>query len=136
VAIHIKLFSLMVVDQDKAEAFYTQKLGFVVKQNFPAGGARWLSVVAPGRDDLELSLEPATAEGGQPTAIAFQRAMFDQGIPMAAFEVDDLAAEHARLTELGVAFTSPPAEMGPIRAAILSDTVGNLLMLYQPIPAS
>lgn len=132
-AIHIKLFSLMVVDQDKAEAFYTQKLGFVVKQNFPAGGARWLTVVAPKRDDLELSLEPATAEGGQPAAIAFQRAMFDQGIPMAAFEVDDLAAEHARLTELGVAFTSPPTDMGPVRTAILSDTVGNLLMLYQPI---
>lgn len=132
-AIHIKLMSLMVTDQDQAEAFYTQKLGFAVKQNFPVGpGSRWLTVTAPGRDDIELSLEPATMEGGQPTAIAFQKAMFEQGIPLAAFEVDDIDAEHARLSSLGVAFVKPIADAGPVRIATLSDTVGNLLMLYQP----
>jgi predicted enzyme related to lactoylglutathione lyase len=61
--------------------------------------------------------------------------MFELGIPMAAFEVDDLDAEHARLTELGVAFTKPPAEMGPVRTAVFSDTVGNLVMLYQAVAA-
>jgi catechol 2,3-dioxygenase-like lactoylglutathione lyase family enzyme len=39
----VKLTSLMVDDQSKALAFYTGVLGFLEKQNFPAGVARWIS---------------------------------------------------------------------------------------------
>ena len=125
----------MVTDQTQAAAFYTTKLGFAIKHQLElAPGLFWLTVVAPG-DVVELSLEPATMEGGNPKAIEFQREMFARNIPLFALEVDDLDAEHARLTALGVAFTSEPREEGPIKRAILSDTVGNLLMLYQPLGA-
>ena len=40
-----------------------------------------------GRDDLELALEP----NANPAGKAFQEAMFAQGIPVAAFEVTDIA---------------------------------------------
>ena len=53
-----------------------------------------------------------------------------------ALEPDDIDAEHARLTGLGVAFTGPPTDMGPVRAATLDDTCGNLLMLYSEAPAT
>ena len=130
----IKLTSLMVTDQARAADFYTTKLGFQIKHDIELGpGIRWLTIVAPGHPDVELSLEPATMEGGNPKAIAFQEEMFAQGIPLAAFEVDDLATEHQRLTGLGVAFISEPREEGPIKRAIISDTVGNLLMLYEPV---
>ena len=125
----IKLTSLMVEDQDKALAFYTNVLGFQKKQDFPVGEhARWITVVAPGRDDLELTLEPNV----NPAAKAFQQAMFQQSIPLAAFEVDDLAAEFARLKERGVVFTTEPTQQGPVRIAVFSDTCGNLILLYQP----
>lgn len=124
----IKLTSIMVDDQAKALAFYTDVLGFAKKRDFPVGEYRWISVVAPGRDDLELALEP----NANPAGKTFQQAMFAQGIPIAAFEVDDLAAEHARLTKRGVAFTQPPTPMGPVSIAILADTCGNLIQLYQP----
>ena len=125
----IKLTSLMVEDQDKALAFYTDVLGFAMKHDIPMGGPyRWITVVAPGRDDLELSLEP----NANPAAKKFQQAMFDEGIPLTSFEVDDLEAEYVRLSKAGVAFTKKPTQMGPVAVAIFADTVGNLIQLHQP----
>ena len=125
----IKLTSIMVDDQDKALQFYTDVLGFRKKHDIPVGEYRWITVVSPdGHDDVELSLEP----NANPAARAFQEAMLAQGIPLAAFEVGDIAAEYARLKARGVAFTREPAKMGPVTIALLSDTCGNLIQLYQP----
>jgi glyoxylase I family protein len=125
----IKLTSLMVEDQTRAMSFYTEILGFKKKNEFPVGEYRWLTVVSPeAPDDVELSLEP----NANPAAKAFQKAMFDQGIPLAAFEVSDIQAEWKRLRALGVAFTKEPAPAGPVITAVFSDTCGNLIMLYQP----
>jgi glyoxylase I family protein len=105
-------------------------LGFEKHQDFPVGGEfRWITVVSPGRDDLELTLEP----NANPAGKAFQQAMFDQGIPVASFEVDDLAAEYDRLRAAGVAFTQPPMDAGPVKIAVLADTCGNLIQLHQPV---
>lgn len=124
----IKLTSILVDDQAKALAFYTDVLGFVKKQDFPVGEYRWITVVSPeGRDDLELALEP----NANPAAKTYQQALFAQGIPLTAFEVGDIAAEHARLTKAGVAFTGPPTSAGPVTIAIFADTCGNLIQLYQ-----
>jgi catechol 2,3-dioxygenase-like lactoylglutathione lyase family enzyme len=125
----IKLTSIMVDDQDKAEKFYTGVLGFRTKQNIPVGEFRWLTVTSPeGPDDLELSLEP----NANPAGKTFQEAMFKQGIPLAAFEVSDIAEEYGRLKAQGVAFTRGPTKMGPVTLAVFSDTCGNLIQLYQP----
>ena len=125
----IKLTSIMVDDQDKAQRFYTGVLGFRTKHEIPVGEFKWLTVVSPeGPDDLELSLEP----NANPAAKTFQEAMFSQGIPLAAFEVSDIQGEYARLAKHGVAFTREPTRMGPVTIAILADTCGNLIQLYQP----
>jgi glyoxylase I family protein len=125
----IKLTSVMVEDQTRALEFYTKLLGFKKKQDFPVGEYRWITVVAAdGREDLELVLEP----NANSAAKVFQKAMFDQGIPLASFEVENLDAEFTRLKAAGVAFTQPPTQQGPVATAVISDTCGNLLMLYQP----
>jgi hypothetical protein len=62
----------------------------------------------------------------------FQEAMFSQGIPLAAFEVSDIAGEFARLTAKSVAFTRQSAQAGPVTLAVFADTCGNLIQLYQP----
>jgi catechol 2,3-dioxygenase-like lactoylglutathione lyase family enzyme len=124
----IKLTSIMVDDQDKAVGFYTNVLGFQKKHDIPVGEYRWITVVSPeGPGDLELSLEP----NANPAAKAFQQAMFSQGIPLAAFETADIADDFARLKAQGVAFTREPASAGPVTIAILADTCGNLIQLYQ-----
>jgi catechol 2,3-dioxygenase-like lactoylglutathione lyase family enzyme len=125
----IKLTSIMVDDQNKALRFYTEVLGFRKKHDFPVGEYRWITVTSPeGPDDLELALEP----NANPAGKAFQEAMFSQGIPLTAFEVTDIAAEFARLTAKGVAFTGKPVEAGPVTLAVFADTCGNLIQLYQP----
>lgn len=125
----IKLTSIMVDDQEKALKFYTDVFGFVKKMEIPVGEYRWITVVAPdGRDDLELALEP----NANPAGKAFQEAMFSQGIPIAAFQADNLDQEFKRLKSLGVVFMQPPTPVGEITVAICSDTCGNLIQLYQP----
>jgi catechol 2,3-dioxygenase-like lactoylglutathione lyase family enzyme len=125
----IKLTSIMVDDQDKALRFYTEVLGFRKKHDIPVGEYRWITVTSPeGANDLELALEP----NANPAGKTFQEAMFKQGIPIAAFEVGDIAGEFKRLTAKGVAFTKPPAQAGPVTLAVFADTCGNLIQLYQP----
>ena len=129
--IRIRLTSIAVDDQAKAEAFYVGTLGFQLKQNIPMGPVRWLSVVSPADPEgVELSIEPG---GQRPEVRAFQDWMRSQGIPWTAFQVDDIDAEHARLTGLGVAFVGAPKDMGATRSATLDDDCGNLIMLYQPL---
>ena len=125
----IKLTSIMVNDQDRALRFYTEVLGFKQKHDIPVGEYRWITVTSPEEpDDLELALEP----NANPAGKAFQEAMFAQGIPMTSFEVADIAAEFARLTAQGVAFTKQPTPAGPVVLAVFADTCGNLIQLHQP----
>ena len=125
----IKLTSLMVDDQEKALRFYTEVLGFRKKHDVPVGEYRWITVTSPeGPDDVELALEP----NANPAGKVFQAAMFEQGIPVAAFEVADIAGEFERLTARGVAFTHEPSPAGPVTIAVFADTCGNLIQLYQP----
>jgi len=125
----IKLSSIMVENQATALTFYTEILGFKKSKDIPVGEFRWLTVVSPnGHPDVELVLEP----NANPAAKAFQEAMFKQGIPLAAFEVDDIETEAMRLKKMGVKFTMDPKLQGPVKLAIFSDTCGNLIQMYQP----
>ncbi|GAA1400704.1 VOC family protein [Catellatospora coxensis] len=122
----INVMSIMVDDQDKALAFYTDVLGFVKKTEFPAGEYRWLTVVSPeDPDGVELSLEPDQ----HPAAKPFKEALVDDGIPYTSFAVPDVNAEYERLTKLGVVFTQPPLEMGVVTTAVFDDTCGNLIQI-------
>lgn len=124
----IKLNSIFVNDQEKALRFYTDVLGFRKKQDFPVGGARWITVVSPeGPDDLELVLEP----NGHPAASAYQSALMKDGIPCTALESADIQSEVKRLKEKGVVFTIEPTNAGTVIIAIFADTCGNLIQIYQ-----
>lgn len=126
--IRVRLTSIMVDDQDRARRFYTERLGFVVKHDIPMGGANWLTLVAPDDPEgVELLLEPT----GHPASVAFQQALYRDGVPLTQLYTEDLRAEHRRLTALGVAFRSEPAQMGPVLIADFDDTCGNLIRLVQ-----
>ncbi|MEU8561579.1 VOC family protein [Streptomyces cyaneofuscatus] len=125
----IHLSSVFVDDQEKALRFYTDVLGFVTKHDVPMGGPdRWLTVVSPeDPDGTELLLEPDRHRAVGP----YKTALVEDGIPAAAFAVDDVRAEFDRLQGLGVRFTQEPLEMGPVTTAILDDTCGNLIQIAQ-----
>jgi predicted enzyme related to lactoylglutathione lyase len=122
--------SVHVNDQAKALAFYTEVLGFQLKHDVPLGEHRWLTVVSSqDPDGVELVLEP----DDHPAARAYQEALSADGIPVNSFAVDDVRAAVVALEERGVRVVSPPAEMGPVIAAVIDDTCGNLLQLTSPI---
>jgi catechol 2,3-dioxygenase-like lactoylglutathione lyase family enzyme len=122
----IHLTSVLVDDQAKALAFYTDVLGFEKRTDVPIGEHRWLTVVSPADPDgPELLLEPDE----HPAARPFKSALVADGIPFTSFAVEDVQSEYDRLTSLGVSFTQPPTEMGPVTTAVLDDTCGNLIQI-------
>lgn len=124
----IRLLSILVADQARALQFYTDVLGFVKKTDVPLGEHRWLTVVAPTEQDgVELVLEPL----GFAPARTYQQALFEAGIPLTAFHVEDLRREYERLLGRGVRFSMPPTEMGAVTLAVLDDTCGNYIQLVQ-----
>jgi catechol 2,3-dioxygenase-like lactoylglutathione lyase family enzyme len=124
--VNITLTSVFVDDQEKALRFYTDVLGFVAKNDVPMGEHRWLTVVSPDQPDgVELVLEPDE----HPAAQAYKQGLVADGIPYNSFSVTDVQAEYDRLTALGVRFTQPPTQMGPVTTAVLDDTCGNLLQI-------
>jgi catechol 2,3-dioxygenase-like lactoylglutathione lyase family enzyme len=124
----IVVTSVLVDDQEKALRFYSDVLGFIVKDDIPMGEARWLTVVSPqDPDGTELLLEP----DGHPAARPFKQALVADGIPYTSFGVDDIDAEFARLRGLGVTFTQEPVAMGPVSTAVFDDTCGNLIQMAQ-----
>jgi catechol 2,3-dioxygenase-like lactoylglutathione lyase family enzyme len=125
----IGLVSIFVDDQDQAQQFYTQVLGFKVKTSAPYGpDERWLSVVSPEDPDgaelvLHLADEPARA---------FQAASRAIGRPVLSLRTDDCAGETERLKAKRVVFVKEPGRMayGGIDA-VFDDTCGNLVNLHQ-----
>jgi predicted enzyme related to lactoylglutathione lyase len=124
----IILTSVFVNDQDKALKFYTETLGFVKKHDVPVGEFKWLTVVSPDdQDGTELLLEP----NDNPVAQAYQKGIFEQGIPAASFGVADIHAEYEKLKERGVKFTMEPTKMDQVTVAVFDDTCGNLIQIMQ-----
>ena len=125
-SIAITTTSVLVDDQAKALAFYTDVLGFVKKNDVPLGEHRWLTVVgADAHDGVELLLEPDE----HPAAKVFKAALAEDGIPFNSFGVENAVAETERLKSLGVEFVQEPVSQGPVTTAIFDDTCGNLIQI-------
>lgn len=126
--LNIKHTSVYVDDQAKALAFYTDVLGFTVKDDVTNGPYRWLTVVAPADPDgteLQLALDD------NPAAAAYQEAMAAAGQPAAMFFTADLAGDYERLKARGAEFTMAPTAVTGATIAQLRDTSGNLIQLTQ-----
>lgn len=128
----IKISTVFVDDQDKALAFYTDKLGFRKMADIRVGPTyRWLTVVSPeGVHGVELQLESIV---GFDAARSFQKSLYESGRPCNAFVTADVEAEARKLRERGVTVRGEPVDMGPIKAVMFEDGCGNLIHLVQPL---
>jgi 4-hydroxyphenylpyruvate dioxygenase-like putative hemolysin len=125
----IKLANILVDDQDKALAFYTNVLGFTKTADVNLGPLRWLTVASPeGAQGVELVMEKTDF----PPAKTYQKARYDAGIPHVAFTSSNIHAEYARLKSNGVKFRGEPTDAGPVLSAVFEDGCGNLVHLVQP----
>lgn len=129
--IKVAMTGVYVDNVERAHAFYTGVLGFETRTHLDLGGGTlFITVGAPdgAQPDLQLLLEP----GDNPIAESYRTALYEAGLPSIVFSVDDLRAEYDRLRDLGVRFTHAPQDQGPVLAAVLDDSVGNLVQLTQP----
>lgn len=126
----VRLESIVVDDQGHALKFYTDILGFSVKTDIPAGGARWITVVPPDeKDGPELLLEPC----GLDIAKTYRKGLYEMGIPFTMLASDNVQEEYETLKAKGVVFKSPPQKApgdGPVMA-IFDDTCGNYIVMYE-----
>lgn len=123
----IGLTSIPVNDPTEAFKFYTEILGFVERLYLPDSN---LAIVAAAEDPhgTGLLLEP----NDNPIAKAYQEGVYQMGVPIIVFHVDDIEAEYERLRALGVAFRREPTEQEWGTEALIEDACGNLVQLLQP----
>jgi catechol 2,3-dioxygenase-like lactoylglutathione lyase family enzyme len=112
---------LPVADQDRAIAFYTEKLGFELRSDTPFGnGDRWVEV----------------APAGAATTVALVLPMEGQEVGIEsriAFNSNDIDADYASLGEAGVDVDPEIMRMGgPVPPMFFfRDVDGNRLLLVQ-----
>jgi predicted enzyme related to lactoylglutathione lyase len=74
---------------------------------------------------------PHRGRVAHPAAKPFKAALMADGIPYTSFAVEDVHAEHARLSAARVRFTQPPTAICTVTTAVFNDTCGNLIQIAQ-----
>lgn len=121
----VRKIVIPVDDQDEAKAFWTTRVGFEVVQDTRFGpDGRWLEVTPPDRGVI-LVLSPR-APGDARREVSEQLPHSD-----VFFACDDIQATHRELTERGVHFHTPPAQMPFGWWALFEDTNGTRYALGQ-----
>jgi catechol 2,3-dioxygenase-like lactoylglutathione lyase family enzyme len=110
----VKIVSIPVSNQDRALAFYTEKLGFKVATDQAFGqGQRWIELLIPG-SDVNVSL--FTPPGHENRIGGFQAV---------TFWTDDVFATAATLKANGVELAAEPRKESWGTMAIFKDPDGN-----------
>jgi uncharacterized glyoxalase superfamily protein PhnB len=126
----IMRITLVVRNQEEALIWYTEKLGFQKRADFPMGStARWLTISAPDDIDLEMVLQPPDWFQGEERR---RKAGQIGQNPTLVLRVDDSRAACAELAAKGVEVTSQPEQTPWGLQAVARDLYGNDLVLLQP----
>jgi catechol 2,3-dioxygenase-like lactoylglutathione lyase family enzyme len=122
-------------DLDEALAFYTQRLGFEVRNDVPMGpDMRWLTIAAPG-DAHELLLA-AVDHHIPPADRQSMREIVAKGNLAVFLQVDDLDKTFESLRAAGTEILQEPVDQAyGVRDAAVRDPSGNHLRLSQPLAA-
>ena len=123
-------------DQDEALAFYTEKLGFELRDDVTVsemGNFRWLTVGVPGQPDVALAL---MAVPGPPVFDDETRAQIVALMAKGAagglfFTTDDCRASYEELSGRGVEFQQEPTQQPYGIDAGFRDPSGNQMRMLQ-----
>ena len=116
---------IFVNDQDRARAFYMDKLGFELRQDAPMGTSRWIAVAPRGaRTELILYKMDENWE--------HYRSVLGKSQAL-TFNVTNMAALHAELKAKGVRITQKPdVQPWGTYMMILDEDDNGLLMVEEP----
>jgi catechol 2,3-dioxygenase-like lactoylglutathione lyase family enzyme len=124
---NIALIAVVVEDYDEAISFYTNKLGFVLKEDTVLSDTkRWVVVAPPGSEGTALLLARAANEAQQ-TRIGNQTG----GRVFLFLHTDDFDGYYNRLLEEEVKIVRTPAIESWGKVAVFADLYGNLWDLIE-----
>ena len=129
---------LWVQDQDEAIAFWTEKIGFEVRQDVTLeemGNFRWLTVGPPAQDDVAIVLMPFSGPMLDDETQGKIGDLVAKGYAGTVFlTTDDCRGDYERLTGRGVEFSEAPEERPYGIDAGFRDPSGNAIRLTQVAP--
>ena len=115
---HVKFVSIPTGDQDRALAFWTEKVGFTLMSDQPFDDRqRWIELRIPGADTRLVLFTPTGHEDRIGT------------FSNVTFVADDVARTYEELRSRGVEFTAPPKTEPWGTAAIMKDPDGNVFVI-------
>jgi catechol 2,3-dioxygenase-like lactoylglutathione lyase family enzyme len=126
--------SVFVLDQERALAFYRDRLGFDVRRDETFGpGMRWVTVGPKSQPDLELVLLPTSPNPMMtPERSAALRALIEDGaFGIGVFETADVQATYRELLAKGVKTRGEPQERPYGTEVVVQDDSGNWFSLVQ-----
>lgn len=130
---------VLVLDQDSAKQFYTEKLGFSLRNDVRMGedfagagqGFRWLTVSPPGQPDMEFILASPEMGHDEETARQLRELIAKGAFGGGVWEADDCRKTYEELSSRGVTFMQEPAERPYGVEAVFRDDSGNWFSLTQ-----
>ena len=127
--------NVWVHDQDEALAFYTEKLGFELREDVTVaelGNFRWLTVGIPGQEvALTLMPVPGPPVFDEETQASLQKLVAKGAAGGLFFWVDDIRKTYEDLKSNGVEFTQEPVEQPYGVDAGFRDISGNHFRMMQ-----
>ena len=122
-------------DQDEALAFYTDKLGFEVREDVTVpelGNFRWLSVGVPGQDvAIVLMAVPGPPVFDEETRKQIQALVAKGAATGLFFTTDDVQSTYEELKGRGVEFQQEPTQQPYGIDAGFRDPSGNHMRIMQ-----
>lgn len=129
---NVSLVSVWVKDQDASLAFYTDVLGFEVREDIRlAEDFRWLTVGHPSQPELNLHLTTTGPPLSDELQASINRSLDAGGMPGIGLTVDDCRATYEELSAKGVTFLQEPAERPYGVEALLRDNSGNWIVMVE-----
>ena len=127
---NIGTITVHVTDQDKALAFYTEKLSFEARTDMPMGpDQRWIEVAPPGAQTRILLYKPTPeAPGADSYDVAKAKIGKNTGMVL---EVDDIKATFAELKAKGVTIIDEPTQQPWGWWGVFADQDGNSYGVHQ-----
>jgi catechol 2,3-dioxygenase-like lactoylglutathione lyase family enzyme len=125
----IGYIAIVVRDYDEAIEFYRQKLGFVLVEDTPIEGKRWVLMSPPGAAGTLILLARAVTPE-QESRIGNQTG----GRVFLFLHTDDFWRDYREFTERGVIFHREPKEESYGTVAVFEDLYGNLWDLLELKP--
>jgi predicted enzyme related to lactoylglutathione lyase len=123
---YISTVCIFVSDQDRAKQFYTEVLGFELRQDaplYPGAANRWVAVAPSGAVTQAILYLPDENWEHYRQVVGQSQAV--------TFNVTDMQALHADLTAKGVTFLQEPDVQPWGTSAIIADSEGNRLILVE-----